>query len=90
MVRSVCGRVIEDGVDVFEGAISAITDAFRIGPGCSHVGPVDDETCITREGHVFGGPTIRLKDGCASGDCATGGEDAEGEDAVGSCRWDNC
>ena len=84
------GSVIEDGVDVFEGVVSAFFGLVFVAAGGSHAGPVHDEPGVSEEGHVFGGPAVGLEDRGASGDGASGWEDPEGEDAVGSCGGDDC
>lgn len=81
--------VIEDGVEVFEGLVSAVVGFLLVLAGVSHSWPVDNQACVAGEGHVFVGPAVGLEDRGASGDGASGWEDAEGEDAVGSCGGDD-
>jgi len=84
------GCVVEDGVDVFEGLVSALFGFVFIAAGGAHAGPVEDYAGVADEGHVFVGPAIGLEDRGASGYGASGWEDPEGEDAVGTGSGDDC
>ncbi len=81
--------VVEDGVDVFEGLVSAVVGFTLVLTGVSHSWPVDNQAGVAGEGHVFVGPSVGLEDRGSSGDGASGWEDAEGEDAVGSGGGDD-
>jgi len=56
------GCVVEDGVDVFEGLVSAFVGFGFVFAGVSHSWPVNDESGVAGEGHVFVGPAFGLED----------------------------